>query len=139
MRLKSNSITIEYAGQVILSPGGHINGQDYGGSRSFTTSAASILDAANPEIRAFGNAQGSQELQICVDFEKEDDALAEAMARVDHCETNQTGLFTLTIGDYSRSWKAGITSIDWRLSYTPDRVRLALAYSFTLGSKEDNS
>ena len=134
MRLKSKVITVEYAGQKILEPGGHINGQDYGGSRSFTTTADDILDAANPQIRAFGNAQGSKELEVCIDFDSEDEAVAEAMIRQDHCERNQTGLLTFTVGNFSRSWNAGISGIDWRISYTPDTVRLNVSYSFVLGA-----
>lgn len=134
MRLKSKTITVEYAGQRILEPGEHISGQDYGGSRSFTTTSDDILDAGSPEIRAFGNAQGSKELEVCIDFDNEGEAVAEAMTRLDHCERNQTGVLTFTVGSFTRSWQAGVSGFDWRVSYTPDSVRLNVSYSFILGA-----
>lgn len=134
MRLKSNIITIVYAGEEILAPGEHIFGQEYGGSRSFTTSADSILEAGSPEIRAFGNAQGIITVNVSLDFQAEDAALDEAMRRLDFAETHQTGELKLTIGSKSRSWLAGIDSIDWQQSYMPDCVRLVVSYSFILGA-----
>lgn len=133
MRIKSKIITIEYAGQALLAPGEHISGQDYGGSRSFSTTAEDILNADTPTVRAYGNAQGSKTFDVCLDFSTEDEAIAEALTRLDFLEAHQTGTLTLTVGTVSRSWQAGVQSADWRISYTPDSVRLTLSYSFVLG------
>ena len=132
MRIKSKVITIEYAGATILQPGGHINGQEYGGSRNFTTAAETVIDAASPVMRTFGNAQGSMSFDVCVDFESEGEAIAEAMSRMHHLESNQVGEFSLTVDNISQRWKSGITSADWAISYTADAVRLIFSYNFTL-------
>ena len=134
MRIKSNVITIEYADEVLLQPGGHINGQDYGGSRNFTTTAEDVIDADSPVIRAYGNAQGNMNFDICVDFGSEDEAITEAMTRMHHLETHQSGVFKLKVGDTVNAWQAGIQSTDWRISYTVDSVRLTFSYSFILGA-----
>lgn len=135
MRIKSNVITIEYAGEVLLQPGGHINGQSYGGSRNFTTTAEDVVDAENPIIRSYGNAQGGMNFDVCIDFEDEGEAVAEAMQRVKHLEEHQTGVFSLTVGASQQRYEAGITSADWAISYMVDTVRLTISYSFTLGKK----
>lgn len=134
MRIKSNVITIEYAGEVLLQPGGHLNGQDYGGSRSFTTTAEDVVDAASPVIRAYGNAQGNMNFDVCVDFGSEDEAITEAMTRMQHLETHQSGVFKLKVGDTVNAWQAGIQSTDWRISYMVDSVRLTFSYRFILGA-----
>lgn len=139
MRIKSNVITIEYAGEVLLQPGGHLNGQDYGGSRSFTSTAEDVVDAENPVIRAYGNAQGSMNFDVCIDFGSEDEAITEAMTRMHHLETNQSGIFKLKVGDTVNAWQAGIQSADWSISYTVDTVRLTFSYSFILGASANIS
>jgi hypothetical protein len=139
MRIKSNIITIEYAGAMILQPGGHINGQEYGGSRSYSTTAEDVVDAATPTIRAYGNAQGSMNFDVCVDFESEGEAVAEAMQRMQHLDKNQTGDFTLTVGESVQRYAAGIQSADWTISYTVDTVRLTFSYSFILGASANDS
>lgn len=134
MRIKSKIITIEYAGAAILAPGGHISGQDFGASRSFTTAADSLLDAASPAIRAYGNAQGAYEFAVAVDFDTEEDALSEALERTAFLEAHQTGLLRMIVGSKAQAWQAGISGTDWKLSYTPDSVRLIFSYSFILGA-----
>lgn len=133
MRLKSNVITVEYAEQKILEPGGHLNGQNYGGSRVYSTAAVDVVDAAHPEIRSYGNASGSMSFAVCVDCETEDAAMAEAMQRMAHLDAHQTGSFSLSVGETVKRWQAGITSAEWSISYTVDSVRLTFSYSFTLG------
>lgn len=135
MRIKSKVITIEYAGAMILQPGGHINGREYGGSRSYSTTAEDVVDAATPVIRAYGNAQGSINFDVCMDFDSEGQAVAEAMQRTQHLDEHQTGDFTLTVGETMQKYAAGITTVDWSISYTVDTVRLTVSYNFTLGKK----
>lgn len=134
MRIKSKIITIEYAGAAILSPGGHISGQDFGLNRSFTTSADSLLDAASPAIRAYGNAQGACEFAVAIDFDTEEEAFSEALERTAFVEAHQTGTLKMTVGSKLQAWQAGISGTDCKLSYTPDSVRLIFSYSFILGA-----
>lgn len=134
MRIKSKITTIEYAGTEILSPGGHIAAQDFGMSRSFTTAADSLLDASSPAIRAYGNAQGACEFAVAIDFDTEEEALSEALERTAFLEAHQTGTLKLTVGSKLHAWQAGISGTDWKLSYTPDSVRLIFSYSFILGA-----
>lgn len=135
MRIKSKVITIEYAGSTLLKPGSHLNGQEYGGSRAYSTAAVDVVDAAHPEIRSYGNASGSISFAVCVDCPTEDEAVAEAMQRIAHLDAHQTGSFTLSVGNTVQRWQAGITSIDWSISYTVDAVRLTFGYNFTLGEQ----
>ena len=133
-RIKSDVISLEYAEEVILKPGESMSGQEYGGSRSFTTAAEDIIDAASPTIRAYGNSQGSLNFAVCLDFESEPDAVREAVIRLRHLEENQKGTLRMNVGGIVQSWDAGILSADWKTSYTVDSVRLVFSYNFVLGA-----
>ena len=142
MRLKSKIIRINYADRDILSPGGHLAAENYGGSRAFTTTAESLLEAASPAVRAYGNAQGSMSVPICQDFASEPEALEAAFAAEEHAEAHQEGVLSFTVGDKTRKWSAGVTGFNWSINYawtsTPNSrgcVRLTLSYEFILGAK----
>jgi hypothetical protein len=134
MRLKSNIIKITYDGAVLLEPGMHIDGSQYGFSRSFTTSADDVLDAVSPEIRAFGNAHGEMPMAIAVDFDNEESAFSESLDRVAFMEDHQTGILEITIGKKKYAWHSGISNVSTSLSYMPESVRLIVNYTFTLGA-----
>lgn len=141
MRLKSNIIRVTYAGLDILEPGQHIAADEYGFSRTFTTTAEPIIGAQSQIVRAYGNAGGSFQLPICIDFASEPEAMAAALLRSDFVELNQIGVLSIQVEQETdenetsstRSWKAGVQSIDCRLSYTANKVRLHVNYSFVLG------
>lgn len=134
MRIRSNIISATYAGQNILEPGQHIAASEYGFSRTFSTSVEAIIGAEAQTVRAYGNAHGSLQLPVSVDFASEPEALAAAIARTDFAEANQTGVLSLTVGDSARSWNAGLQSVDLRLTYAANKVRLNIVYSFVLGA-----
>lgn len=142
MRLKSNIIRVNYAGRDILAPGGYLAAESYGGSRAFTTTAESLLEAASPAVRSYGNAQGNMSVPICQDFPSEPEALEAAFAAEDYVERHQEGVLSVTIGDKTRKWNAGITSFNWSINYawsstenSKGCVRLTLSYEFVLGAK----
>ena len=136
MRLKSKIIKAVYEGEELLSPGQHLAADGYGMSRSFTTSAEPILGAEAQTVRAYGNAQGGFSLPVCVDLPSEPDAYAEGLRREAFAEAHQTGLLTVTVGDETHSWQAGITGITWQLSYTnSNKVRLTFTYEFLRGER----
>lgn len=136
MRLKSKIIKAVYEGEELLAPGQHLAADGYGMSRSFTTSAEPILGAESQTVRAHGNAQGSLSLPVCVDLPNEPAAYAEGLRREAFAEAHQTGLLTVTVGDETHSWQAGITSVSWQLSYTSsNKVRLTFTYEFVRGAR----
>ena len=135
MRIRSNIIRVTYAGQDIFEPGQHLSATEYGFSRSFSTTAEPIIGAEAQTMRAYGNAQGSLNLPVSVDYASEPEAMAAALLRADHAEHNQTGVLTMSVDDKTRSWNAGIQSIECRLSYVANAVRLTVTYSFALGAE----
>lgn len=139
MRIKSNIITIEYAGEVLLQTGGHLNGQNYGGSREFSTTAEKVIDADNPVIRSYGNAQGGMSFETCEDFDSEENAVEQAMLRMSFLERNQSGVFVFTVGESVNAWEAGVQSVDWSVSYMVDSVRLFFSYNFILGARVEKN
>lgn len=136
MRLKSRIIKAVYEGEEIFAPGQHLAADGYGMSRSFTTSAEPILGAESQTVRAYGNAQGDFSLPVCVDLPCEPEAYAEALRREAFAEAHQTGLLTVTVGDQTHSWRAGITRVSSQISYAPNnKVRLIFTYDFVRGER----
>lgn len=135
MRLQSKNTTAIYAGQEILGPGQCIDATDYGFGRDFTTRAEPVIRAAAPVIMASGNAQGTFNLPVCIDFASEDAAFKEALQRTAFAEENQTGKLELTIDEVAQKWEAGIQRIDCKLIHLPNCVRLTVTYDFLLGKK----
>lgn len=134
MRIRSNIISATYAGQNILEPGQHIAASEYGFSRTFSTSVEAIIGAEAQTVRAYGNAHGSLQLPVSVDFASEPEALVAAVNRADFAERNQTGVLALQVGDSVCSWNAGLQNIDIKLSYASNSVRLLIMYNFVLGA-----
>lgn len=129
-----NNISATYAGKEILGSGQYIAATEYGFSRAFSTTAEPTIGAAAPTIRAYGNAQGSLQLPIATDFASEAEALAAAMEYTNHAEQNQTGTLNLTVGNFSKTWQAGIQGIECSVSYSvANTVRLQIIYSFVIG------
>lgn len=136
MRLKSKIIKAVYEGVELLSPGQHLAADGYGMNRTFTTSAEPILGAEAQSVRAYGNAQGALNLPVCIDLPSEPEAYAEGLRREAFAEAHQTGLLTVTVGEETHSWQAGITKVSWQLSYTNnDKVRLTFTYDFLRGAR----
>lgn len=129
-----NNISASFAGKEILAAGQYIAATEYGFSRSYTTTAEPTIGAEAPTLRAYGNAQGNIQLPVAIDFASEAEALAAAMEYTNHAEQNQTGTFKLTVGNFSRTWQAGIQGIECSISYSvANTVRLQIIYSFVLG------
>lgn len=134
MRIKSNVIFVKYAGSSILSPGQHLAADSYSLRREYTTAAEPLLEAAAPDVRAHGNAQGNMTLPVCVNLASEPAAFREALSRLDFVEANQTGVLELTIDGVTRRWQAGIQSIEPTFSYAGNGVRLVVTYNIILGA-----
>lgn len=138
-RLTSKIITVTYAGRDILTPGGRLNAESYGGSRSFTTTTEPLLNASAVEVREYGNVQGSMTLPICIDCASEPEAIMKAMDAVAHAEQHAVGTLSFKVGEMENKWQAGIQSLEWSCQYVgygdSSRVRLTLTYSFTLGKQ----
>ena len=136
MRLKSKIIKAVYEGEELFSPGQHLAADGYGMSRTFTTTTEPLLGAESQKVRAYGNAQGTLSLPVCIDLPSEPDAYAEALRREAFAETHQTGLLSVTIGEQTHSWKAGITGVSWQLAYAlNNKVRLTFTYEFIRGAR----
>lgn len=129
-----NNISATYAGKKILAAGQYIAAAEYGCSRTYTTTAEPTIGAEAPTLRAYGNAQGNIQLPVAIDFASEAEALFAIMEYTNHTDQNQTGTLNLTIGNFSKTWHAGIQSIDCSVSYSvANTVRLQIIYSFVLG------
>ena len=139
MRLKSNVMSVVYAGRDLLGVGGYIEADSYGWSENYTTVAEDLLNAEAPELVTNKNARGEMQLPVCIDFDTETAAYAYSMAARNHALANQTGELSVAVGECLTTWQAGISSVAADFRYVGagnlSRVRLRLTYSFILGKQ----
>lgn len=137
MRIKSNVMSVVYAGRDLLGVGGYIEAEGYGWSENYTTSTEDLLNAESPELVTNKNARGEMQLPVCVDFDSEIAAFTYALSARAHARANQTGKLTVAVGSSLNEWQAGVNSLNAEFRYVGSgnlsRVRLTLTYSFVLG------
>lgn len=135
-RMLASGITAEYAGAQILSESEYLAEDVVELSRSFTTTAEAVIEAAAPVIRAHGNAQGEYTLGVQVDFADKPSAMAALLERVQFAEAHQTGELRLTVGSTVCAWMAGLSGVQGALSLTPgNKMRMTVQYAFVLGAE----
>lgn len=130
MRFKSKRTEIRYAGAVVLGIGQRFGQDEFVCSREYTTQAVQLLGAEAPVLDSYGNAQGSTDVSVAMDFDTPEDALAEAMRRQAHVDKNQTGELELRVGDAVQVWNAGVVRFESRVVFPGNGVRLLCNYSF---------
>lgn len=135
-RMKSEGIRVTYAGAVILAENDYLANDNVELSRSFTTTAEQLVDAAAPALRDYGNAQGEYALEVVADYPNKALAMQALLERTNFAEANQTGELVLAVGRVESKWRAGLNNVSGVLSVSPGgKMRLTFGYSFTLGAK----
>ena len=81
----------------------------------------------------YGNASSSRSYSVLRDFESIEDAIIYKEEAEEHAAANGVGYLTIKIGDRSRIYEAGITSLESDISLTANAIRVELRYSFTTG------
>lgn len=130
MRFRSEQTEVSYAGVVILGIGQRFGQDEFTCTKEYTTQAVPVLDADAPVLDSYGNAQGSTEFSVVLDFLTPEEALAEAMARQAHTDAHQTGVLSVRVGESVRTWAAGVQRFEARVSFPSRGVRLTCSYAF---------
>lgn len=139
-RIKTKNTQAVYAGRVIYDDASPLQAlsDQWRISRNYSTEATAIIDREAPEIRAFGNANGSFPLTISIAYASEEEAFSAALEWAAFADANQTGELKFTVGETAQAWKAGLESFEVSPSFSPSYgVRLALTFSFLIGEKID--
>ena len=130
MRFRSEQTVIRYAGAVVLGIGQSFGQDEFAMAQEYTTQAVQVLGAAAPVLDSYGNAQGSTDFSVAIDFATPEEALAEAMRRQGHVNANQTGTLELQVGDAVQAWSAGVLRFEFRVTFPGNGVRLLCSYAF---------
>ena len=130
MRFRSEQTVIRYAGAVVLGIGQRFGQDEFARTQEYTTQAVQVLGAAAPVLDSYGNAQGSTDFSVAIDFATPEEALAEAMRRQGHVDGHQTGVLELQVGDAVQVWNAGILRFESRVTFPGNGVRLLCSYAF---------
>lgn len=133
MKIKSTKTTIEYAGRILVSPGGYFNGEAVSDTLTTSAQAISLVNAKYKFLEQYKNASVSRVISTVADFSDVESALLYKLAAEDHAATNQVGELTITIGETQRTYKAALTQLDASISLAPASVRVVLSYDITTG------
>jgi hypothetical protein len=137
-RIKTSNTQAVYAGRVIYDDASPLQAlsDQWRISRNYSTEPVAIIDRESPEIRAYGNANGSFPLTVSIAYDSEEEAFSAALDWVAFADANQTGELRFTVGETTQAWKAGLESFEVSPSFNPRYgVRLALTFSFLVGEK----
>lgn len=137
-RIKTKQTVAEYAGRIIYDDSSPLQSlsDQWRISRNYSTEATAIIDRAAPEIRAYGNANGSFPLAVNIAYDSEEEAFQNALDWAAFADANQTGILKFKVGDTAQAWKAGLESFEVTPEYSPFYgVRLTLTFSFILGEE----
>lgn len=130
MRFRSRQTEIRYAGAVVLGIGQRFGQDEFALAQEYTTQAVQLLGAEAPVLDSYGNAQGSTDFSVAIDFDLPEEALAESMRRKAHVDEHQTGMLELQVGDAVQTWNAGILRFESRMVFPGNGVRLLCSYAF---------
>ena len=133
MRIKSTDTTINYANRDLLTPGGYFDGDAISDTLETTAEAFESINSRYKNIEAHLNTHASRSFSFVVDFDGVEKAVQYKLAAEDHATLNPTGTLEITIGNTSRRYAAGLTSLTSNISLVSNAVRLVLTYSFMTG------
>lgn len=138
MKLKSTKTTIEYAGRILVQPGGHFDGEAISDSLETTAGSVELVGSYYTRIESHLNNKVTRNLSFVHDFESVEDAVIFKLAAEEHAANNQIGHLTIQVGDTRRTYAAGLTQLDADVSLTTNSVRVVLRYSFISGEKKED-
>lgn len=138
-RIKAKNTTVRYNREYVYNPTSKNSSlvELPALARSYTTQAEPIVDAATPELRAYGNASGTVTLSVVHDYPSEDEAFAESLRLAAFYDSNPTGELLMQVGSTAFIWQAGVESVELRPELMPGSVRLTVTVSFVLGAKKE--
>lgn len=126
MRTKS-TITINFDGIEILSPGGLFDGEEMSLPLNYTTEIVNSINSEAPALFSRGNVSGEFGLSSVCDFEDVNTAYAEFIRQLRMWRNKGVGVLSVD----SLQYEAVLTSFRPRLSRAC--TRLVLEYNFVVG------
>ena len=135
MKIKSTKTSILYAGREIISPGGYFDGDAISDSIETTAQAFELVGAAFKRMEHHLNNQATRTFSCVRDFDSIEGAVLYKLEAEEHATENPTGTLSITVGNSSRSYSAGLTSLTSNISLAPNAVRLVLVYAFMTGER----
>ena len=135
MRIKSTQTTVEYAGRILIQPGGYFDGDAISDSLETTAGSVDLVGGYYARIEKHLNNKSSRNFSFAYDFESVEDAVLFKLEAEEHAAGNQTGHLTIQVGNTMRTYAAGLTQLDSDVTLTANAVRLILRYSFITGER----
>ena len=77
MRFRSEQTVIRYAGAVVLGIGQRFGQDEFARTQEYTTQAVQVLGAVAPVLDSYGNAQGSTDFSVALDFDTPEEIKAD--------------------------------------------------------------
>jgi hypothetical protein len=140
MKIKSTKTTIEYAGRILVQPGGYFDGDAIADSLDSSAQAVSLVKAPFKRIEQTENASASRSFSFVNDFDTVDEAIAFKLQAEEHGAQNLKGDLTISVGEnLLRTYEAGLTGLSSSISLAPSSVRVVLNYDFVTGVRKDSN
>lgn len=139
MRIKSSKTTIEYAGRILVQPGGYFDGDAISDTLSTSAQAVALVKAPFKRMEQSANASVDRSFSFVSDFDSVEAAIQYKLEAEEHGAANMNGELTMSIGENMlRTYEAALNSLDASISLSPSSVRVVLRYDFTTGERIDD-
>ena len=139
MRIKSTKTTIEYAGRILVQPGGYFDGDAISDTLSTSAQAVALVKAPFKRMEQSANASVDRSFSFVSDFDSVEAAIQYKLEAEEHGAANMNGELTMSIGENMlRTYEAALNSLDASISLSPSSVRVVLRYDFTTGERIDD-
>lgn len=133
MKIKSTQTTIEYAGRMLIQPGGYFDGDAISDSLETTSASVELVGRHYARIESHLNNKSTRNFSFVHDFKSVEDAVLFKLLAEEHAASNQKGDLSIQVGNTLRTYAAGLTQLDSDVTLAVSSVRLVLRYSFITG------
>lgn len=134
MKRQSTTTTIQYAGRTLIQPGGYFVREAVSSSLETTAQGVELVSSPFVRLEQHQNTRANRSYSFVHDFDSVEAAALFQLEAEEHAAANATGMLTITVGDTTRNYNAGLQRVDTELDLAVDAVRVTLRYSFITGA-----
>lgn len=137
MKLKSQKTTIEYAGRMLIQPGGAFDGDAISDSIETTANAIELVNSPYKQLEHYHNISASRSFSVVHDFDDAETAVLFKLEVEQFVVENPTGDLLIKVGDTVKTYEAALSQVGASVSLAPSSVRLVLRWDFTTGAPKN--
>lgn len=135
MKIKSTKTTIEYAGRMLIQPGGFFGEEAVSDTLETTAQTVDLVNSPFKRLEEYQNVSVSRSFTIIRDYDSVEAAFVDKLEAETHAGRNSKGELTISVGSTTKKYDACLKQLDSNVSLHVNGIRLTLSYSFITGKE----